>query len=221
MRAGIVVFPGTNRDGDMRLALEFATGRAPAMLWHKDTELPALDLLVVPGGFSFGDYLRSGAIAARSPIMDAVRAFADAGGHVLGVCNGFQILCEAGLLPGALLRNAGLRFLAGDCELRIERTDTPYTHLYEAGEVIRVPMAHGDGNYTADPDVLASLEGEGRVVFRYVANRNGSAAAIAGIASANRRVVGLMPHPEDSVDPAIGAVDGQRLFAGIAQSLAA
>ncbi len=220
MKAGIVVFPGTNREGDMRLALELATGRTPAMLWHKDTELPALDLLVVPGGFSFGDYLRSGAIAARSPIMDAVRAFAEGGGHVLGVCNGFQILCEAGLLPGALLRNAGLRFLAQDCDLRIERTDTPYTRLYEAGEVIRVPMAHGDGNYTADPDVLARLEGEGRVVFRYVTNRNGSAGAIAGIASPNRRVVGLMPHPEDSVDPTIGRTDGQRLFAGIAESLA-
>lgn len=205
----------------MRLALERATGQAPAMLWHKDTALPPLDLLVVPGGFSFGDYLRSGAIAARSPIMDAVRAFAAAGGHVLGVCNGFQILCEAGLLPGALLRNAGLRFLAQDCDLRIERTDTPYTHLYEAGEVIRVPMAHGDGNYTADPDTLAALEGEGRVVFRYVANRNGSAGAIAGIASPNRRVVGLMPHPEDSVDPVIGRTDGLRLFAGIATAIAA
>ena len=205
----------------MRLALELATGRSPAMLWHKDTELPPLDLLVVPGGFSFGDYLRSGAIAARSPIMDAVRSFAASGGHVLGVCNGFQILCEAGLLPGALLRNAGLRFLAQDCDLRIERTDTPYTRLYEAGEVIRVPMAHGDGNYTAVPDVIARLEGEGRVVFRYVTNRNGSAAAIAGIASPNRRVVGLMPHPEDSVDPAIGRTDGLRLFSGIAESLAA
>lgn len=220
MKAGIVVFPGTNREGDMRLALEQATGYTPAMLWHKDTVLPALDLLVVPGGFSFGDYLRSGAIAARSPIMDAVRAFAAGGGHVLGVCNGFQILCEAGLLPGALLRNAGLRFLAQDCDLRIERTDTPYTRLYEAGEVIRVPMAHGDGNYTAAPDVLAELEGEGRVVFRYVTNRNGSAAAIAGIASPNRRVVGLMPHPEDSVDPVIGSTHGQRLFAGIAQAFA-
>ncbi len=220
MRAGIVVFPGTNREGDMRLALELATGRSPAMLWHKDTALPALDLLVIPGGFSFGDYLRSGAIAARSPIMDAVRTFASDGGHVLGVCNGFQILCEAGLLPGALLRNAGLRFLAQDCDLRIERTDTPYTRLYEAGEVIRVPMAHGDGNYTADPATLAALEGEGRVVFRYVTNRNGSAGAIAGIASPNRRVVGLMPHPEDSVDPAIGSTHGLRLFAGIASAFA-
>ncbi len=216
MRAGIVLFPGTNRDGDMRLALRLATGAEPVTVWHKETALPPLDLLVVPGGFSFGDYLRSGAIAARSPVMDAVRAFANGGGHVLGVCNGFQILCEAGLLPGALLRNAGLRFLAPDCDLRVERTDTVFTRLYEAGEVIRVPMAHGDGNYTADPDTLATLEGEGRVVFRYVANRNGSAASIAGIASANRRVVGLMPHPEDAVDPAIGRTDGLRLFQGLA-----
>ena len=176
---------------------------------------------MLPGGFAFGDYLRCGAIAARSPIVDAVRRFADSGGHVLGVCNGFQILTEAGLLPGALLRNAGLRFLAGDCDLRVERADTPFTHLYAPGEVIRVPMAHGDGNYTADPDTLEALEGEGRVVFRYVANRNGSARAIAGISSANRRVVGLMPHPEDSVDPAIGRTDGARLFAGIALSLVA
>lgn len=221
MRAGIVVFPGTNRDGDMRLALRLATGHAPVTVWHGDTELPPLDLVVLPGGFAFGDYLRCGAIAARSPIVDAIRRFAGGGGHVLGVCNGFQILTEAGLLPGALLRNAGLRFLAGACDLRVERTDTPYTHLYAPGEVIRVPMAHGDGNYTADPETLAALEGENRVVFRYVSNRNGSARAIAGIASPNRRVVGLMPHPEDSVDPAMGRTDGARLFAGIGRSLAA
>lgn len=221
MRSAIVVFPGTNREEDMAIALRQATRVEPLRVWHKETELPKLDLLVLPGGFSFGDYLRCGAIAARSPIMDAVRAFASRGGHVLGVCNGFQILTEAGLLPGALLRNAGLRFLSHDATLRIESNDTPYTHLYETGETIRAPLAHGDGNYTADGETLHRLEGEGRVVFRYVANPNGSRNGIAGIASPNRRVLGLMPHPEDSVDSSVGGTDGTRLFTGIAQALAA
>lgn len=221
MRAAIVIFPGTNREQDMAIALERATGTRPALLWHKETSLPALDLVVLPGGFSYGDYLRCGAMAARSPIMRAVRDFADAGGHVLGVCNGFQILAEAGMLPGALLRNAGLRFLSEDCHLRIERADTPYTHLYAPGEIIRAPLAHGDGNYTADEETLDRLEGEGLVVFRYEGgNPNGSSRRIAGIASSNRRVLGLMPHPEDLVDPLVGGTDGARLFAGITGAFA-
>ena len=230
MRAAIVVFPGTNRDADMAIALEHATGVKPLMLWHKDTALPALDLVVLPGGFSYGDYLRCGAMAALSPVMAAVRDFAARGGHVLGVCNGFQILAEAGLLPGALLRNARLRFLSADCHLRVENDRTPFTRDYAAGQVIRAPLAHGDGNYTADDETIRTLEGEGRVVFRYVdaaggtggadANPNGSRNAIAGICSANGRVLGLMPHPEDLVDPLCGGLDGAPLFASIAGAFA-
>ena len=230
MRAGIVLFPGTNRERDMAIALRAATGTAPRMLWHRDDELPPLDLLVLPGGFSHGDYLRCGAMAAHSPIMSAVRAFAEAGGHVLGVCNGFQILTEAGLLPGALLRNAGLRFLSHDCHLRVERADTAFTRHWRAGSVFRAPLAHGDGNYVADDAVLDRLEGEGRVAFRYADaagrveaghNPNGSARGIAGVFSANLRVLGLMPHPEDHVDPLTGGIDGRPLFDGLVEALAA
>ncbi len=222
MRAAIVVFPGTNREGDMAIALRRATGRAPLMLWHKDTALPPLDLVVLPGGFSYGDYLRCGAMAALSPVMAAVRAFALSGGHVLGVCNGFQILTEAGLLPGALLRNAALRFLSQDCRLRVENDRTPFTRLYAAGQVIRAPLAHGDGNYTADDETIARLEGEGRVVFRYEGgNPNGSRNAIAGITDAGGRVLGLMPHPEDLVDPLVGGTDGLPLFQSLAASFVA
>ncbi len=217
MRAAIVVFPGTNRERDMAIALRSATGRAPAMLWHKEDRLPPLDLVVLPGGFSYGDYLRCGAIAALSPVMAAVRAFAAGGGHVLGVCNGFQILTEAGMLPGALLRNARLRFLSQDCLLRVENAATPFTRDYAPGQVIRAPLAHGDGNYTADDATIDRLEGEGRVVFRYAeGNPNGSRNAIAGVCSTNGRVLGLMPHPEDLVDPLCGGVDGASLFSSIA-----
>ena len=227
MRAGIVVFPGTNRERDMAIALKRGNGRAPAMLWHADTSLPPLDLVVLPGGFSHGDYLRSGAMAARSPIMVAIRAFADRGGYVLGVCNGFQILTEAGLLPGALLRNAGQRFLSMDTWLRVERDDTAYTARYTAGELIRAPMAHGDGNYFADADTLDRLENENLVAFRYAepngavsaaANRNGSQRNIAGVYSPNLRVLGLMPHPEDMVDPLLGGTDGARMFEAMAMA---
>ncbi|WP_291296445.1 phosphoribosylformylglycinamidine synthase subunit PurQ [Elioraea sp.] len=226
MKAGIVVFPGTNRERDMAIALERATGAKPAMLWHRDAELPAgLDLVVLPGGFSHGDYLRTGAMAAHSPIMRAVAAHAGRGGLTLGVCNGFQILCEAGLLPGALLRNATLRFLSMDCLMRVERTDTAFTAHYQRGQVIRAPMAHGDGNYVADEGVLDRLEGEGLVAFRYVNARgeaareaalNGAARNIAGIFSGNRRILGLMPHPEDLVDPLMGGTDGLPLFESLA-----
>ena len=228
MRAGIVIFPGTNRERDMAIALTRATGgQTPVMVWHKDTTLPPLDLIVLPGGFSHGDYLRCGAMAAQSPIMRAVHQFAAAGGYVLGVCNGFQILTEAGLLPGALLRNAGLRFLAQDHLLRVERTDTVFTRGYAEGQIIRVVLAHGDGNYVADEATLDRLEGDGRVAFRYcrpngdVASPNGSARGIAGITSADRRILGLMPHPEDHVDPLMGGEDGAPLFAGLVEALAA
>ncbi len=214
-RAGVVLFPGTNREADMAIALERATGRRPAMVWHKETGLPPLDLVVLPGGFSYGDHLRCGAMAAHSPIMGAISAFAAAGGHVLGVCNGFQILTEAGLLPGALLRNAGLRFLSQDCRLRVERTDTVFTSLYAPGQVIRAPLAHGDGNYVADEEVLAELEGEGRVVFRYLDDVNGSCNGIAGIVGNGGRTLGLMPHLEDMVDDLTGGVDGLPFFAGL------
>jgi phosphoribosylformylglycinamidine synthase len=230
LNAGIVIFPGTNRERDMAIALRQATGRSPAMIWHGDHALPPLDLVVLPGGFSHGDYLRCGAMAAQSPVMASVRAFAAAGGHVLGVCNGFQILIEAGLLPGALLRNASLRFLSRDCHLRVENATLPFTRRYAQGDVFRAPMAHGDGNFFADDETVRRLEGEGRVTFRYVnaegactaaANPNGSVNAIAGICSDNGRVLGLMPHPEDLVDPLVGGTDGKPLFDGIAEALAA
>jgi phosphoribosylformylglycinamidine synthase len=214
----------------MAIALEHSFGRPPRMVWHKETDLSGLDLIVIPGGFSYGDYLRCGAMAAQSPVMGAIRAHAERGGHVLGVCNGFQILTEAGLLPGALLRNASLRFLSMDCWLRVERADTDFTRHYQRGQTFRSPMAHGDGNYFADDATLDRLEGEGLVALRYAtqdgqisdaANRNGSARNIAGILSPNLRVLGLMPHPEDLVDPLMGGTDGKPLFDGLAAALAA
>lgn len=229
MRAGIVVFPGTNRERDMAIALHRVTGRRPRMVFHHETDLGGLDLVVLPGGFSHGDYLRCGAMAARSPVMPAIRAFAAQGGHVLGVCNGFQILTEAGMLPGALLRNASLRFLSQDGFLRVERADTAFTRGYRVGQVFRAPMAHGDGNYTADAATLDRLEGEGLVALRYcspegaltaAANPNGSMRHIAGVLSPNLRVLGLMPHPEDLVDPLMGGEDGLPLFQGLAAALA-
>ena len=213
MRAGIAVFPGINRERDMAIALERASGRKPRMLWHTETDLSGLDIVVIPGGFSYGDYLRAGAMAAHSPVMGAVRAHAARGGYVLGVCNGFQILTEARLLPGALLRNVSLRFLAIDCHLRVERAGTAFTGHFQKGEVFRAVLAHGEGNYYADDATLDRLEGEGLVAFRYAtadgrrvpeANPNGSAREIAGIFSPNLRVLGLMPHAEDLVDPIVG-----------------
>jgi phosphoribosylformylglycinamidine synthase I len=213
MKSAVVVFPGINRERDMARTLRLVSGQAPAMVWHADTVLPAgTDLVVVPGGFSYGDYLRCGAIAARAPIMDAVRGFAAKGGLVLGVCNGFQILCEAGLLPGVLMRNAQLKFICKDVHLKVERSGTPFTRGYNAGQVIRVPVAHGEGNFVADADTIARIEGEGRVVFRYCApdgtlspasNLNGSTNAIAGIVNERGNVLGMMPHPENHVEAAI------------------
>jgi phosphoribosylformylglycinamidine synthase len=225
MKAGIVVFPGINRERDMAIALEQSTGAPPRMVWHKDTDLSDLDLVVIPGGFSFGDYLRCGAMAARSPVMRAVGEHAARGGYILGVCNGFQILTEAGLLPGALLRNASLRFLSRECRLRVERADTAFTSQYRKGQVFRAVMAHGDGNYFADDATLDRLDGDNLVALRYCdatgaitpeSNRNGSARAIAGIYSPNLRVLGLMPHPENLVDPLMGGVDGKPLFDALA-----
>ena len=218
MQDAILLFPGINRERDMILAVRQSFGREPAIVWHKETELPAgTDLVILPGGFSFGDYLRCGAMAAQSPIMRAVKAHAERGGYVLGVCNGFQIITEAGLLPGALLRNAGLRFLSMDTMLKVERADTVFTSKWAQGATFRAPMAHGDGNYNADEATLDRLEGENLVAFRYAdQNRNGSARSIAGIFSPNLRVLGLMPHPENLVDPLMGGVDGKPLFDSLA-----
>lgn len=215
MNTAIIVFPGSNRDRDMIAAVEKISGKRPAVLWHADHDLPAgIDLVVLPGGFSYGDYLRSGAIAARAPIMDAVRAHAARGGHVLGVCNGFQILTEAGLLPGALMRNAGLRFVCREVKLEVATANSPFTAGYSVGQVIRCPVAHGDGNYSADPETLAALKAEDRIAFRYAdgTNPNGSVDDISGILSANRRVLGMMPHPENLIEPLHGGLDGRPLF---------
>ncbi|MXU65746.1 phosphoribosylformylglycinamidine synthase subunit PurQ [Oceanomicrobium pacificus] len=220
MKTAVIVFPGSNCDRDMAVALERATGQAPAMVWHKDASLPAgLDLIAIPGGFSFGDYLRCGAIAARSPIMRAVVEFAQKGGHVLGVCNGFQVLIEAGLLPGALMRNANLKFVCRDLHLTVGTSDSPFTSAYRPGETITVPVAHHDGNFVASDAVLAELRDSDRVAFRYVENPNGSRDDIAGILSDNRRVLGMMPHPERLNDPALGGTDGGRLFDSLASAL--
>jgi phosphoribosylformylglycinamidine synthase I len=229
MKSAVIVFPGINRERDMARALKLISGREPSMVWHADTALPAgTDLVVIPGGFSYGDYLRCGAIAARAPIMDAVRAHAADGGLLLGVCNGFQILCEAGLLPGVLMRNRALKFIARDAFLRVERSDSPFTRGYNAGQVIRVPVAHGEGNYVADAETVARLEDEGRVLFRYAApdgsldparNVNGATNAIAGIVSASGNVLGMMPHPENHVEPEMGCTDGRGLFAGLVEAL--
>src|SRR5688572_9514600 len=226
MKSAVVVFPGINRERDMARTLKLVSGREPAMVWHADTALPAgTDLVVIPGGFSYGDYLRCGAIAARAPIMDAVRAHAVSGGLVLGVCNGFQILCESGLLPGVLMRNKALKFICKDVYLRVERSDTPFTRGYNAGQVVRVPVAHGEGNYVADEDTVKRLEGEGRVLYRYAApdgkldpawNVHGGINSIDGIVNERGNVLGMMPHPENHVEGALGPTDGRRLFAGLA-----
>ena len=230
MKSAVLVFPGINREQDMARALKLISGSAPAMVWHAETALPAgTDLVVIPGGFSYGDYLRCGAIAARAPIMDAVRAHAADGGLVLAICNGFQIACEAGLLPGVLMRNARLKFICKDVFLKVERSDTPFSRGYNAGQVIRVPTAHGEGNYVADAETIARLEGEGRVLYRYVGpdgapdrawNLNGSTNAIAGILNEGGNVLGMMPHPENHVESAMGCTDGRGLFAGLVEHVA-
>lgn len=220
MKAAVIVFPGSNCDRDLAVALRDTAGAEVQMVWHKDSTLPkGLDLIGIPGGFSFGDYLRCGAIAAKAPIMRAVVDYAQGGGHVLGICNGFQVLLETGLLPGALLRNAGLHFVCKTTPLRVETTDSPFTNAYDKGQRIEVPVAHHDGNYLATPEELKRLEGEDRVAFRYLDNPNGSVSDIAGILSQNRRVLGLMPHPERASDPALGKPDGAGLFASLRGAL--
>jgi phosphoribosylformylglycinamidine synthase len=222
MKTAVVVFPGSNCDRDLAVALAAVTGVAPAMVWHGDTELPdGLGVIAVPGGFSYGDYLRCGAIAARSPIMRAVADAAAKGTPVLGVCNGFQVLTEAGLLPGALMRNRGLGFVCRDVALTVANGDTGFTRRYAEGERISFPVAHHDGNYFADADTLDRLEGDGRVAFRYAEPVNGSARDIAGIVNAAGNVLGMMPHPERRIEPAHGGDDGRRLFEGLLETVGA
>ena len=221
MKSAVLVFPGSNCDRDLAVAIEQVTGRAPAMVWHRESELPqGTGLIAIPGGFSYGDYLRSGAMAARSPIMQAVSDAAGRGVPVLGVCNGFQVLTEAGLLPGALMRNAGLHFVCRPVGLRVENSQSIFTSAYQAAEEISIPVAHHDGNYQADEETLDRLEGEGRVAFRYTGEVNGSARGIAGILNAQGNVLGMMPHPERALEPAHGNTDGRRLFEGLLEAVA-
>ncbi len=229
MKVAVITFPGSNCDYDLYKAAQHVGGH-PSFVWHRERGLSGYDAVLLPGGFSYGDYLRPGAIARMSPIMEDVVAFADAGGPVLGICNGFQILCEAGLLPGALVRNHSLRFESRDVLLRVERADTLYTADYSAGQILRIPIAHGDGNYEADRDTLERLEEDGLVVFRYVdargeptedANPNGSWHNIAGITNGRGNVLGMMPHPERAMEPILGSTDGVALFTSLASSLSA
>jgi phosphoribosylformylglycinamidine synthase len=219
MKSAVIVFPAANCDRDAATALEALTGRKTAMVWHQDSELPDVDLVVLPGGFSYGDYLRCGAMASQSAVMKAVKAHADKGGMVLGICNGFQVLTESGLLPGALMRNAGLKFVCKPVALSVEETQNAFARHYEKGQEITVPVAHGEGNYYADDATLDRLEGEGRVVFRYRDNPNGSARDIAGILNDKRNVLGMMPHPERVVDPITGGTDGRALFQSLIEAL--
>jgi phosphoribosylformylglycinamidine synthase len=228
MKFAIVVFPGSNCDHDAYHAAKHVLGHDAEFVWHKETSLRGADVVVLPGGFSHGDYLRTGAIARFSPVMDAVRAFAGTGGPLLGICNGFQVLLEAGLLPGAMLRNAGLKFRCEHVFLRVEQTDTPFTSLCTQGQVLRIPIAHGEGNFFADPHVLAALDANRQVVFRYAtatgevtpdANPNGSIHNIAGICNEGRNVVGLMPHPERACEPALGSRDGLVMFESVVTAL--
>jgi phosphoribosylformylglycinamidine synthase I len=226
MRAAVILFPGINREGDAARALKQATGATPTIVWHAERELPAaVDLVVLPGGFSYGDYLRCGAIAARAPIMKAVGDHAARGGLVLGICNGFQILCEAGLLPGVLMRNAQRRFLCKLQHVRVENAQTPFTRRYAPGQVVKFAIAHGEGNFVADDETTERIEAEGRVAFRYsdaegrvgdATNPNGSTHSIAGVFNERFNVLGIMPHPENLIDPLVGGVDGRALFASLA-----
>jgi phosphoribosylformylglycinamidine synthase I len=219
MKSAVIVFPASNCDRDAATALKDITGKTPAMVWHQDSELPEVDLVVLPGGFAYGDYLRCGAMAAQSQVMKAIKAHAEKGGAVLGICNGFQVLTEAGLLPGALMRNAGLKFVCKPVTLSVEETQSAFTRKYEKGQSVTFPVAHGEGNYYADGDTLDRLEGEGRVMFRYQDNPNGSARDIAGILNPKRNVLGLMPHPERVVDPTTGGTDGRALFQSLIEAL--
>jgi phosphoribosylformylglycinamidine synthase subunit PurQ / glutaminase len=221
MKSAVITFPGSNRERDMMHALETVTGTKPVAVWHQDTEIPDVDLIVLPGGFSYGDYLRCGAIAGRSPVMAEVARMADKGRLVLGVCNGFQILTETGLLPGALMRNANLKFVCKEVKLETANADTPFSNAFTEGQVWRCPVAHHDGNYFADGETLARIEGEGKVVFRYAegTNPNGSVNNIAGVLNARGNVLGMMPHPENLIEPAQGGIDGRLLFESLTRAL--
>lgn len=228
MKATVIVFPGSNCDRDVAVSLEQATGHKPEMLWHGESQVPATDLIVLPGGFSYGDYLRCGAMAAHSPVMRDVVAKAKTGTRVLGICNGFQILTESGLLPGVLMQNMSLKYICRDIHMRVERTDTDFTSKYGNGGVLRIPIAHHEGNYNADEETLDRLEGEGRVAFRYCtpdgdvepeANPNGSARNIAGLYNEEATVLGLMPHPERLTDPQLGGTDGTAMFSSLVETL--
>ncbi len=220
MKTAVIVFPGSNCDRDIAVALESVTGTKPAMVWHGDSELPeGLGVIALPGGFSYGDYLRCGAIAARSPIVRAVIDAANRGTPVIGICNGFQVLTETGLLPGALMRNEGLNFVCRDVELSVENSQSIFTSAYSAGETLTIPVAHHDGNYFADAETLDRIEGEGRVAFRYTGNVNGSARSIAGVLNKAGNVLGMMPHPERRVEAAHGGTDGRRLFEGLLEAV--
>ncbi len=228
MKAAVVVFPGSNCDRDVRVALRQSMGREPIMVWHKAADFEPVDLIVLPGGFSYGDYLRCGAMAAKSPVLREVAARGAKGVPVLGICNGFQVLTETGLLPGALLRNADLKFVCKDVHLTVETSQSPFTAKYESGQTIRIPIAHHDGNYFADDDTLARLEARGQIAFRYcerdgrvtpAANPNGSRGNIAGVYNQTKTVLGLMPHPERLADPRLGGTDGRALFDGLVEAL--
>jgi phosphoribosylformylglycinamidine synthase subunit PurQ / glutaminase len=219
-RIGVVVFPGSNDDRDAGLALE-QLGAEPVLVWHAEPELPSVTAVVLPGGFSYGDYLRCGAIARFAPVMDAVRRFAAEGGLVLGICNGFQVLCEAGLLPGALRPNASLSFVCRDAPLRVERSDTPFTARARRGRHLTIPVKHGEGCYFADEELLAELEAKGQVVLRYESNPNGSLADVAGVVNENGNVFGLMPHPEHAVDPVLGSTDGALVLGSLVDAATA
>lgn len=228
MKSAIIVFPGTNRERDMAIALEQASGTAPLMVWHKDSEIPDVDLIVVPGGFSYGDYLRAGAMAAHSPVLRSLKEKAGKGTPVMGVCNGFQVLTETGLLPGVLMRNAGLKFICRNVGLKVETSQSLFTGGYEDGQVLSIPVAHNDGNYFADNETLDRIEQNGQVAFRYVdengaiteaGNPNGSARNIAGVFNKEKTVLGFMPHPENAIDPAVGGTDGRGLFDGLVRAL--
>lgn len=216
MKTAVIVFPGSNCDRDAEVALRQATGQDPTMVWHKDGSIPGdTDLVMVPGGFSYGDYLRCGAMAANSPVISQLHAHAERGGYILGVCNGFQILCETGLLPGALMRNTSLDFVCKPQPLKVESTNSAFTSAYAVGSEVTIPVAHHDGNYVADDDTLNQIESEGRIAFRYVGNPNGSVRDIAGVISENGRVMGMMPHPERAIGGHEGGADGLGVFASL------